>query len=70
MFTKLKSRWTMRQFMRYLVLVLISYNIVFIPLQMAFRFDYQVIFVIMEVITVVVYGADLFLRIRNLRMLK
>lgn len=56
--------------MRYIILLLIAYNIVFIPLQLAFRFEYQVIFIIMEVITVLLYGVDIFFRIRNLRQLK
>lgn len=63
------SKWNARNTMKVLVLIIIIYNIIFIPLQMAFRIKYTSILVVMEVLTVLIYGLDIYFRVKNLRAL-
>jgi CRP-like cAMP-binding protein len=63
----LPNNWTCRNFMKYTILGLIIYNLVFIPLQLAFRIEFSTPLVLVEVLTVVVYSLDIYFRLRNLR---
>jgi len=52
--------------MKYSILILSTYNLIFTPLQFAYRIDYKGIFAIMELFTVVIYLFDIYYRKRNL----
>ena len=52
--------------MKRIILIVICYNIVFIPLQFAYRLEYTTFYILMEIITVVSYTLDIYHRIKNL----
>jgi len=56
----------MRDFMKYSILIISVYNLIFTPLQFAYRIDYKGIYLMMELFTVVLYVFDIYYRRRNL----
>lgn len=58
-----------KNFMKNSVLLVSLYNIIFIPLQFAYRIDFEGILLILEVFTVIIYCFDVFYRVKSLRIL-
>ena len=57
-------------FMKWASLVIVMYNIIFIPLQFGYRIPFHGVYLVLEVFTVVLYLLDIFYRVKNLRMLE
>ena len=54
----------------YLAVLFISiYNSLFIPFQFAFRTQFKGIYLAIEVLTIILYAADIIFRVGNLRMM-
>jgi len=53
-----------------LMALLVLYNVVFIPLQFAFRIQYNSIFILMEIIILLFYTFDLIYHIKQLKKIK
>ena len=45
---------------------MIIYNIIYIPLQFAYRLNYETFFILMEIATMTSYCLDIYYRIQNL----
>ena len=52
------------------VLSMVLYNLVFIPLQLGYRISYSGIYLLLEVFTICLYGADIYYRVKNIQMLQ
>jgi len=48
----------------------VVYNLIFIPLQFAFHFKFKHFYLVMEVLTILVYLAEIFIRVYKFRKLK
>ena len=48
---------------------MVLYNLVFIPLQFGYRIPFNGIYLLLEVFTILLYGADIYFRVLNIRML-
>jgi hypothetical protein len=55
--------------MKAAILVIVIYNLIFIPLQFGYRIQFKGIYLIMEVFTMVMYAFDIFYRVKNLNEL-
>jgi hypothetical protein len=56
--------------MKWASLVIVMYNIIFIPLQFGYRIPFHGVYLVLEVSTVILYLLDIFYRVKNLRMLE
>lgn len=56
--------------MKWASLVIVMYNIIFIPLQFGYRIPFHGVYLVLEVFTVILYLLDIFYRVKNLGMLK
>ena len=52
-----------------LLFILVTYNIIFIPLQMGFMIQFEGIFIFMEIMTILTYILDLIMLIVEIRKL-
>jgi len=66
----LRKSCSMRDFMKWSILIVSIYNLIFTPLQFAYRIGFKGPYFIMEVCTVVLYVFDIYYRKRNLNYLK
>ena len=57
-------------FVRHFILLLIVYNIVWIPWQFAFHTKFEGIHLALEIFTIILYTLDIFFRIKNLRKMR
>lgn len=58
-FRKYKDHFTLLNMLNFVILCLVVYNIVFIPLQAAFRFDFHPSYIVLEVFTLIFYFIDI-----------
>jgi len=56
--------------MKWSILLIVIYNIIFIPLQFAYRIEFTGIFAFLETVTILLYLLDIFFRCRNWRLLR
>jgi hypothetical protein len=56
---KLRSTVTSRFLFRTIILLLVLYNLIFIPLQAAYKIEYNPGYIIMEVLTLIFYAIDI-----------
>lgn len=49
--------------MRWSILILVIYNIIFIPLQFGYRVEFDGLLLTMELLTIVLYGFDIKFRV-------
>ena len=59
-----------RQFMRWSILLVSIYNILFIPLQFGYRIKFDGLFLVMELFTIILYCFDIKFRMQNLKLLQ
>jgi hypothetical protein len=64
------SLCTGRQFMRWSVLLIAVYNVIFIPLQFAYRIKFDNGILMMEIFTLILYALDIYFRVQNIRQLE
>jgi len=65
----IKESISWRNFMKVAVFALVLYNVVFIPLQFAYRISYNAARVCAEILTITFYSIDIVLRIINYKQL-
>lgn len=56
--------------MRWIILLLSIYNVIFIPLQFAYRIDFHGVYLFLEIMTIFFYLVDIVYRFQNLRQLQ
>ena len=61
---------TTRQFMKWSILLVSIYNILFIPLQFGYRINFEGPFLMMELFTIILYCFDIKFRMQNLKLLQ
>jgi hypothetical protein len=55
--------------MRYSILGISIYNLIFIPLQLAYRIPFRDIYIVLEFATILLYLLDVFLRVKKIQSL-
>ena len=59
-----------RNFMKWSIISMSIYNLIFIPIQFGYRIKFEGIYLLLEAFTIVIYIADIFYRTKNLWLLQ
>lgn len=54
--------------MRWSILILVSYNVVFIPIQFGYRIKFDGFVLAMEILTIIFYILDIKFRVQNIQL--
>lgn len=64
-----KISFSLRNFMQYSILLISVYNMIFIPLQFGYRIPFRGKYLVLELVTILLYGMDIFFRLRHIKLL-
>ena len=68
-FKKIKGYFSRRNIMRFTIFILSLYNVIFVPMQFAFRISYNGWILAMEILTISFYLLDAIMRFRTARLI-
>ena len=66
---KCKKKCTKKNWLNFIVTTLSFYNLIFVPMQFAFRIEYNQMILVMEIFTITFYVLDAYERYKRLRNL-